>query len=380
MTGDPSTIEPSTSDRPMIALRNVTKRFPGQARAAVNELSLDIRGGETVMLVGPSGCGKTTTMRMINRLIEPTSGSIEVDGRDVLAQDPVELRRGIGYVIQSIGLLPHRTVAQNIATVPRLVGWDDARIAERVAELMGIFELEPEMKDRYPAELSGGQRQRVGVARALAVDPPVMLMDEPFAAVDPIVRARLQDQFMEIQRRLKKTIVFVTHDIDEAIKMADRIAILNVGGVVEQFAPPEEILRVPANEFVERFVGAERGLKRLALIRVAEIKTDEGPVVSPATTASEARAEMDRFALDWATVVQDGRMLGWIDRDALEGKASVGEVATRRFSAYLREDNSLREALDAIVSTRTNVAIVVGEGDVYRGILTLDRLSQEITQ
>src|SRR5438128_1249080 len=222
----------------MISLRHVRKTFAGTRAPAVNDLSMEIARGETVVLVGPSGCGKTTTMRMINRLIEPTSGEIWLDGRNVLQQDPVQLRRGIGYVIQSIGLLPHRTVAQNIATVPRLVGWDDAKVDRRVQELAGLLELAPELLGRYPAELSGGQRQRVGVARALAVDPPVMLMDEPFAAVDPIVRARLQDQFVDIQERIRKTIVFVTHDIDEAIKMADRIAILNRGGVVEQFASP----------------------------------------------------------------------------------------------------------------------------------------------
>ena len=364
--------------RPMIALQHVSKTFPGQTGPAVGDLSMRIPRGETVVLVGPSGCGKTTTMRMINRLIEPTSGSIEVDGRDVLQQDPVELRRGIGYVIQSIGLLPHRTVAENVATVPRLVGWEPSRIGPRIDELMEVFDLPPEMKGRYPAELSGGQRQRVGVARALAVDPPVMLMDEPFAAVDPIIRARLQDQFLDIQRRLRKTIVFVTHDIDEAIKMADRIAILNVGGVLEQFAPPEEILRKPANEFVEQFVGPERGLKRLGLIRVAQIGVEEGPVVSPSALVERAREAMDRFGLDWATVVRDGRMLGWIDRRELEGRATVQEVPIHRFNAYLTEESSLRQVLDAIVSTRTNVAIIVGAEDTYRGVLTLERISKEI--
>src|SRR5438874_3326825 len=290
----PPTVHPEVNEMAsdaMISLRNVSKRFANVGGAAVDDLTLDVREGETVVLVGPSGCGKTTTMRMINRLIEPTAGTIEVDGKDVMRQDPVQLRRGIGYVIQSIGLLPHRTVAQNMATVPKLVGWDDARISKRVDELIEIFSLDPDMKDRYPSELSGGQRQRVGVARALAVDPPVMLMDEPFAAVDPIVRARLQDQFLDIQRRLKKTIVFVTHDIDEAIKMADRIAIMNVGGVLEQYAPPEEILRAPANDFVREFVGEERGLKRLALIKVSEIEVEQGPVVSPGDTAGRAREE-----------------------------------------------------------------------------------------
>jgi len=258
-----------------ISLRNVSKTFSQNGSpAAVDDLSLDMNRGETVVLVGPSGCGKTTTMKMINRLVEPSSGTIEVDGTDILKQDPVELRRNIGYVIQSIGLLPHRTIRQNIATVPKLVGWNDDRIGKRTEELVEIFELDAEYLDRYPAELSGGQRQRVGVARALAVDPPVMLMDEPFGAVDPIVRERLQDQFLHIQQELRKTIVFVTHDIDEAIKMADRIAILNKGGIVEQYATPEDILREPANDFVKQFVGVERGLKRLALMKVADIGFD----------------------------------------------------------------------------------------------------------
>ncbi len=362
----------------MITLEHVSKRFPGQRSPAVTDLSLEIDRGETVCLVGPSGCGKTTTMRMINRLIEPTSGSIVVDGREVMQQDPVALRRGIGYVIQSIGLLPHRTIAQNIATVPKLIGWEDDRIASRVEELREIFQLDPELMNRYPSELSGGQRQRVGVARALAVDPPVMLMDEPFAAVDPIIRARLQDQFLEIQERLKKTIVFVTHDIDEAIKMADRIAIMNVGGVVEQFAPPEEILRTPANQFVERFVGAERGLKRLALISVSEIEVQEGPVVSPEAGAEEARREMQRFGFDWTSVVDGGEMLGWVDASALDGRTRVSEATPRRFSAAVTPRSSLRQALDSIVTSQTNVAVVLDDGQRYLGILTLEHISKEI--
>jgi osmoprotectant transport system ATP-binding protein len=204
-------------------------------------------------------------MKMINRLVEPTSGQILVAGKDIMQQDPVELRRGIGYVIQSIGLLPHRTIAQNITTVPQLLGWDEARIDKRTEELVVMLELDRDLLRRYPSELSGGQRQRVGVARALAVDPPVMLMDEPFGAVDPIVRERLQDQFLEVQRRLRKTIIFVTHDIDEALKMADRVAIMNKGGILEQYASPHEILSEPANEFVREFVGLDRGLKRFAL-------------------------------------------------------------------------------------------------------------------
>jgi osmoprotectant transport system ATP-binding protein len=362
----------------MISLENVTKRFEGTADSAVEDMTMEVRQGETVVLVGPSGCGKTTTMKMINRLIEPTSGTITVDGTDVSRQDPVRLRRNIGYVIQSIGLMPHRTVAQNIATVPKLEGWDPKRIEERVDELLSIFELDREMLARYPGELSGGQRQRVGVARALAADPPVMLMDEPFGAVDPIVRERLQDQFLDIQNRLRKTIVFVTHDIDEAIKMADRIAILNRGGVIEQFDSPEEILREPATDFVRQFVGAERGLKRLALIPVSEIDVEEGPVVSSSTSAPEARAAMARFDFDWTAVVDDGELRGWVDIASLEGVDSVAAVKPKKFSAYVTADSSLRNALDSIVTSRTQVAVVVDREEHYRGILSLEHISREI--
>jgi osmoprotectant transport system ATP-binding protein len=363
----------------MIALREVTKRFSSSSGYAVHSLTLDIQEGETVVLVGPSGCGKTTTMKMINRLVEPSSGVIEVAGTNILEQDPVELRRGIGYVIQSIGLMPHRTIAQNISTVPRLIGWDKDRIAKRIEDLVQAVELDEEMLGRYPSELSGGQRQRVGVARALAVDPPVMLMDEPFGAVDPIVRERLQDQFLELQRKLKKTIVFVTHDIDEAIKMADRIAILNKGGVVEQFASPEEILRSPANDFVKSFVGVERGLKRLALSVVGDLEVDEGPVASSGSLVEEAFRAMDRFGYEWVSIVDDGELLGWVDRDELKGCDLVGEVTPRPFSAYVTKSSSLRNALDSIVTSRTQVAVVVSEGQRYRGILTLEHISKEIT-
>ena len=363
----------------MISLRDVSKRFSNAREPAVDSLSMDIFEGETVVLVGPSGCGKTTTMKMINRLIEPSSGSILVDGTEVTKQDPVELRRGIGYVIQSIGLMPHRTIRSNIATVPKLQGWSSERIDARVNELVEMLGLDDEMLSRYPSELSGGQRQRVGVARALATDPPVMLMDEPFGAVDPIVRERLQDQFRELQKELQKTIVFVTHDIDEAIKMADRIAILNKGGVIEQYATPEEILRAPANDFVKQFVGAERGLKRLALIRVSDIEVEEGPVVSSAATVSEAREQMRKFDLDWVSVVDDGELRGWVDEPALEGRSVVGDASARPFSAYVTSNSTLRHALDSIVTSRTQVAVVASEGQRYVGILTLERVSREIT-
>jgi osmoprotectant transport system ATP-binding protein len=362
----------------MIRLEHVTKTFDSSATPAVGDLSLDIGNGETVVLVGPSGCGKTTTMKMINRLVEPSSGKIFLRGTNVLEMDAVALRRGIGYVIQSIGLLPHKTVADNIATVPRLEGWDDTRVSSRVDELLDIFELDRGMLARYPSELSGGQRQRVGVARALAADPPVMLMDEPFGAVDPIVRERLQDQFLEIQERLRKTVVFVTHDIDEAIKMADRIAILNVGGKLEQFATPEQILRDPANDFVKQFVGAERGLKRLALMRVGDIDLEDGPVVSPSDSADAALAEIDRFGFDWTSVVDDGELLGWVDRETMKEVDAVQRARPRRFSAYVTGSSTLRQALDSIVTSRTQVAVVASEGQRYQGILTLERISREI--
>jgi len=254
-------------------LRDVSKRYAGQRDPAIRDLSLTVPAGEVCVLVGPSGSGKTTAMRLINRMIEPSGGDILLDGRSVLERDPGELRRQIGYVIQQIGLFPHQTVAENIATVPRLLGWDGERIAARVQELLELVDLDPEqMRGRYPSQLSGGQRQRVGVARALAADPPLMLMDEPFGAIDPINRARLQDEFLRLQAQVRKTIVFVTHDIDEAIKMGDRIAILREGGVLAQYDTPAEILDHPADDFVARFVGADRALKRLGLSTLADVE------------------------------------------------------------------------------------------------------------
>ncbi len=249
----------------------VTKHYPGQEQPALSKLSLDVDAGEVCILVGPSGSGKTTAMRLINRMIPLSSGDILLGGRSVLKRDPTKLRREIGYVIQQVGLFPHLTVHENIATVPRLLGWDRARIAARVRELLELIGLE-EIGERYPAQLSGGQRQRVGVARALAGDPPLMLMDEPFGAIDPINRARLQDEFLRLQQRLRKTVVFVTHDIDEAIKMGDRIAILREGGTLAQYDAPADLLMHPADEFVARFVGTDRALKRLGLATLREVE------------------------------------------------------------------------------------------------------------
>lgn len=253
----------------MIEILELCKRFPGAARPAVDRLTLRIAEGEVCVLIGPSGCGKTTTMRMINRMIEPDGGTITVGGRDVLAIDPIDLRRSIGYVIQQVGLFPHWSIGENIATVPRLLGWEDAKIRSRVDELLTLVGMDAAHdRDRFPRELSGGQRQRIGVARALAADPPVMLMDEPFGAIDPITRSRLQSEFLKILQSLRKTIVFVTHDIDEAIRMGDRIAILRDGALV-QYDTPEALLARPSNAFVEEFVGADRALKRLALTSTA---------------------------------------------------------------------------------------------------------------
>ncbi len=256
-----------------LELRDVSKRYPGQREPAIGDLSFTVPAGEVCVLVGPSGSGKTTAMRLINRMVPLSAGDILLGGRSVLEREPRELRREIGYVIQQIGLFPHETVAENIATVPRLLGWPKDRTGARVQELLALIGLDPdEMAGRYPAQLSGGQRQRVGVARALAADPPLMLMDEPFGAIDPINRAKLQDEFLALQAKVKKTVVFVTHDIDEAIKMGDRIAILREGGMLAQYDTPRAILARPADDFVARFVGADRGIKRLSLTTLAEIR------------------------------------------------------------------------------------------------------------
>ncbi|HYX11095.1 MAG TPA: ATP-binding cassette domain-containing protein, partial [Candidatus Acidoferrum sp.] len=258
-----------------VEFKHVTKRYDAGAKntpGAVNDLSMTVPAGKICVLVGPSGCGKTTSLKMVNRLIEPTSGQILIDGVDAATRDVNDLRRTIGYVIQQVGLFPHQTIADNVATVPRLLGWPKQRQVERANELLGFVGLDPvRYRRRYPSQLSGGERQRVGVARALAADPPIMLMDEPFGAVDPIVRERLQNEFLRLQEELAKTILFVTHDIDEAIKMGDLVAVMQVGGLLAQFGPPAEILASPASEFVAQFVGTDRGLKRLSLARVGDL-------------------------------------------------------------------------------------------------------------
>ena len=307
----------------MIRMENVTKRYAEGAAPSVDSLTLEVPEGSTVALIGPSGCGKTTTMRMINRLIEPTEGRILVNGEDVTKADPVQLRRHIGYVIQNVGLFPHMTIAENIAAVPNLLGWDHKRIATRTQELLDLVGLDPkEMLKRYPRQLSGGQRQRIGVARALAADPAVLLMDEPFGAIDPIARARLQDEFRQILKRVRKTVVLVTHDLDEAIRLGDRIAIMRAGKIV-QYDTPDAILSHPADEFVANFVGIDRAIKRLSLFSVADAALAGAPPTPAATVAASANLR-DALSLmvaansDVLAVVDgSGAINGHLTRDAI---------------------------------------------------------------
>jgi osmoprotectant transport system ATP-binding protein len=377
----------AAADTAAIRLDDLTKVYPGATRPAVDHLDLTIPRGEIVALVGPSGCGKTTTLKMINRLVEPSGGTVWLEGTDIRTLPVHELRRGIGYVIQQAGLFPHRKVRENIATVPQLLGWPKDRIAARVAELAELLDLDPGLLARYPAALSGGQQQRVGVARALAADPPVLLMDEPYSAVDPIVRTRLQDELLDLQRRVQKTIVFVTHDIDEAIKLADRIAILRVGGVLAQIGPPEELLRAPANEFVADFLGDDRGIKRLSIMRVGEASLSRGPVVEPTDSPDDARAVMAAEGTDWVAVCDGDHLRGWVGADEVDAlpNGTLDGAPTRPFAAVVHPDTTLKAALDGIVTSRTRVAVVVdadgtGNGDGhYLGMLTVDDLAEGIT-
>jgi osmoprotectant transport system ATP-binding protein len=313
-----------------IVFDRATKRYPGRTQPAVSELSLTIPAGEICVLVGPSGGGKTTAMKMVNRLISITEGDITIDGTSVRSLDLAELRRGIGYVIQQVGLFPHLSVGDNVGTVPKLLRWPKKRIRARVEELLELVGLEAADAERFPSELSGGQRQRVGLARALAANPPLMLMDEPFGAIDPIRRAALQDEFLRLHNELRKTVIFVTHDIDEAIKMGDRIAILHEGGVLAQYDTPDEILANPANDFVERFVGADRGLKRLSLRRVGDVELEpapddfDGPRCSPATSLRDALSLM---------LTEGARTVIVVDDDG----SSIGVLSVQRVSDLLHE-------------------------------------------
>jgi osmoprotectant transport system ATP-binding protein len=366
----------ATAD-PMIRLDHVAKRYPDET-VAVEELSLDVPPGEIAVLVGPSGCGKTTTMRMVNRLVEPTSGRILVGGEDVTAADPVQLRRGIGYVIQQVGLFPHQTVAANVATVPRLLRWERRRTRARVDELLDLVGLDPSVhRDRYPHQLSGGQRQRVGVARALAADPPVLLMDEPFGAVDPVARDRLQAEFLRLQDQVHKTVLFVTHDIDEAIRLGDRIAVMRDGGRLEQYADPATLLSSPATEFVADFVGADRTLRRLSVLDVDVTKATDWPVLTPDRSAGEAVTAMDAAEADWAVVLGVGDGLPqWLARTTAAAGGAAGRTAADLAvaAAVTRSGESLEHALAAVLSHDGPGAIVVaGDGEVA-GVLTAGAL------
>lgn len=349
--------------------------YPGSGRPAVNRLSLEIPAGDICVLVGPSGCGKTTALRMANRMEEITSGDILLDGRSVRERDPARLRREIGYVIQQVGLFPHLTVGENIATVPRLLGWDKHRIATRVDELLRLVTLPEELRDRYPAQLSGGQRQRVGVARALAADPPLMLMDEPFAAIDPINRDRLQNEFLRLQASIRKTIVFVTHDINEAIKMGDRVAVMKEGGFLAQYASPAEILTQPADEFVESFVGADRALKRLSLDRVRSIDLWQAPIVHAGQPTSEARAIIAASDLPHPLLVDDQRHpIGWLSPRGLQGDTVTADVDGP--IAVVELDDVLRDALSDLLQHGVQYGPVVDADGAVAGVLSVEIITQ----
>jgi osmoprotectant transport system ATP-binding protein len=365
----------------VVAFEHVTKRYPGADAPAVNDLDLTVPAGEICVLVGPSGCGKTTSMKMVNRLIEPTSGRITIDGQDVMDLPAVELRRRIGYVIQQVGLFPHQTIGENVAVVPGLLRWSRQRIRERTDELLELVGLPPgEYRDRYPNELSGGERQRVGVARALAADPPVMLMDEPFGAVDPIRRERLQNEFLRLQEQVRKTIIFVTHDVDEAIKMGDRIAILQRGGILAQYDSPAAILANPASEFVERFVGADRGLKRLSLARVRDLDPIPAITVRAGEDRAEVRRRLDRVdELEYALLVDgENRPLGWIDQHDLQGSGPIDPEAATPGAPTVEPESTLRDALSTMLGSSVQLGVVVdGRGRVV-GLVSVDAIGDRL--
>jgi osmoprotectant transport system ATP-binding protein len=364
----------------VLELREVTKRYSRDGPAAVDGLSLTVPAGEVCVLIGPSGCGKTTALKMINRLIEPTAGEILIDGRGVRARDPSELRREIGYVIQQVGLLPHLTVAANVATVPRLLRWDKARTRARTRELLELVGLDPdEYADRYPAQLSGGQQQRVGLARALAADPPVMLMDEPFSAVDPITRERLQNDFLRLHRAVPKTVVFVSHDIDEAVKMADRVAVMRSGRLI-QYAPPAELLANPVDEFVADFVGADRALKSLSLTRVEEVHLIPAPLVHVGEAAEAVRGRIDRgeltpVAAHLLVATPDGRPLDWLSLERLERLTQVPASAPGGADPVIDHVTTLRDALSALFESNSAYGPVVDDDGRCIGLIGTPEIS-----
>jgi osmoprotectant transport system ATP-binding protein len=361
-----------------VRYEEATKQYPGAGKPAVDRLSLELPAGEICVLVGPSGCGKTTAMRMVNRTVEITSGDILVGEQSVSQREPAQLRREIGYVIQQIGLFPHRTITENIGAVPQLLGWKKERIRARSAELLELIGLDPELGDRYPAQLSGGQQQRVGVARALAADPLVMLMDEPFGAIDPINRERLQNEFLRLQAEIRKTVLFVTHDIDEAIKMGDRIAVMREGGRVEQYATPAELLMAPANEFVEDFVGADRALKRLALMRVADINLWEAPLAHVGQATAEVRAKLAApdVEVPYALLVDgERRPLGWLTERDLAADV-VPQQANSPLGPVLERDDVMRDALADLLQGESQYAPVVDHRGRIAGVLSVEIISE----
>jgi osmoprotectant transport system ATP-binding protein len=365
----------------MITFDQVTKRY-ADGTVAVDNLSLECATGEITMLVGTSGCGKTTSLRMVNRLVDPTSGKISIDDHDVTTSNPAELRRGIGYVIQQGGLFPHRTIIDNIATVPRLLGVSRGDARTKAYELLGLVGLPDTMAKRYPHQLSGGQQQRVGVARALAADPPVLLMDEPFSAVDPVVRADLQRELKSLQDQLHKTIVFVTHDIDEAVKLGDRIAVMQVGGHLAQFDTPERILAHPANEFVEGFLGTDRGIRWLSFFAATKLSLRQPPTVLTSATVGDTRRAGAEAPSGWVLVVDDRRHpIGWLESTALSGDegANVDLGALRAIGhTYGAETDTLRAALDAAVLSPAGFAIAVDGSGALSGVAGHSDISEAI--
>jgi osmoprotectant transport system ATP-binding protein len=363
----------------MIRFEAVSKRY-GNGAYAVEELDLEVATGELCVLVGPSGGGKTTVLRMVNRLVEPTSGRIVIDGQDIAGVDPVELRRRTGYVIQQSGLFPHLKVSDNVAAVPNLLGWERLRVRARVDEMLVLVGLDPATYgDRYPHELSGGQAQRVGVARALAGDPPVLLMDEPFGAVDPIQRDRLQQEFLRLHAQLHTTVIMVTHDVDEAVRMGDRIAVLKQGGVLEQYETPAELLAHPATSFVADFIGADRGLRRLAVTPIEVGDLYGPPTVTPQTSVQEARAAVTREGTSWAVVVDEaGRLLGWVEPGRMEEPSNAGPSGTvrrymRPLDARVPIDASLKAAFAEMLQHDAGW-VAVTDKDRFLGVLTPDSL------
>ncbi|MFG1791695.1 ABC transporter ATP-binding protein [Nocardia sp. NPDC049149] len=358
-----------------IVLDAVTKHYPGQRDPAVDRVSMTIPAGEIVVLVGPSGCGKTTTMRMINRLIEPSSGTITIDGRDAASMNPDQLRRGIGYSIQQAGLFPHLTVAKNVATVPGLIGWDRKRIAERTDEMLDLVGLDPDTyRGRYPRQLSGGQQQRVGVARALAADPPVLLMDEPFGAVDPITRGLLQDELLRLQGELGKTIVFVTHDFTEAVKLGDRIAVLGNQSRILQYDTPAAILAEPADDTVAGFVGAGASLKQLTLTRVRDVELGQCPTATENEPVEVLRSALADKDWPWALVLdQQRRPLRWVSSEHLAHAQSLRGIGTP-IGEPLSLQSTLQDALEALLSDQTANAVVTGKRGEYAGLISIDTL------